>query len=71
MKKLHLYCTSSCPVVFRLSPGNSHDATEGRKLIESIYPQNDSYLLLDRTYEDDKTIALAKAYYFHAVSRYF
>ena len=28
--KLRLCCTSSCPVAFRLSPGNSHDAPEGR-----------------------------------------
>ena len=32
--KLHLCCTPSSPVAFRLSPGNSHDAPEGRKLIE-------------------------------------
>ena len=55
--KLHLCCISSCPVVFRLSPGNSHDAPEGRKLIESIYSKNNNYLLMDRAYEDDKTLA--------------
>ena len=27
--KLHLSCTASCPIVFRLSPGNLHDAPEG------------------------------------------
>ena len=58
--KLRLCCTSSCPVVFRLSPGNSHDPPEGRKLIESIYSKNNNYLLMDRAYEDDKTLALAK-----------
>ena len=58
--KLHLCCTSSCPVVFRLSSGNSHDAPEGRKLIESIYSKNNNYLLMDRAYEDDKTLALAE-----------
>ena len=58
--KLHLCCTSSGPVVFRLSPGNSHDAPEGRKLIESIYSKNNNYLPMDRAYEDDKTLALAK-----------
>ena len=26
--KLRLCCTASCPVVFHLSPGNSHDAPE-------------------------------------------
>ena len=58
--KLHLCCTSSCPVVFRLSPGNSHDAPEGRKLIESIYSKNNNYLFMDRAYGDNKTLALDK-----------
>ena len=48
--KLHLCCTSSCPVAFCLSPGNSHYAPEGRKLIESIYSKNNNYLLMDRAY---------------------
>ena len=65
--KLHLRCTSSCPVVFRLSPGNSHDAPKGRKLIESIYSKNNNYLLMDRAYEDDKTLALAKNHGFKTV----
>ncbi len=65
--KLHLCCTSSCPVVFRLSPGNSHDAPEGRKLIESIYSKNNNYLLMDRAYEDDQTLALAKNHAFKTV----
>ena len=65
--KLHLCCTSSCPVVFRLSPGNSHDDSEERKLIESIYSKNNNYLLMDRAYEDDKTLALAKNHGFKTV----
>ena len=65
--KLHLYCTASCPVVFRFSPGNSYDASGGRKLIKSIYPKNNSYLLMDRAYEDDKNRALAKFHGFHLV----
>ena len=65
--KLNLCCKSSCPVVFRLSPGNSHDAPEGRKLIESIYSKNNNYLLMDRAYEDDKTLALAKNHGFKTV----
>ena len=48
--KLHLCCTTSCLVVFRLYPGNFHDTPEGRKLIESIYPKNNGYLLIDRPY---------------------
>ena len=65
--KLHLRCTASCPVVFRLSPDNFHDTPEGRKLIESIYPKNNSYLLMDRAHEDYKTLALAKAHGFCTV----
>ena len=65
--KLHLCCTSSCPVVFRLSPGNAHDAPEGRKLIESIYSKNNNYLLMEKAYEDDKILALVKNHGFKAV----
>ena len=54
---LHIFMSG----VFRLSPGNSHDAPEGRKLIESIYSKNNNYLLMDRAYEDDKALALALA----------
>ena len=66
--KLRLfYTSSSCPVVFRLSPGNSHDAPEGTKLIESIYSKNNNYFLIDRAYEDDETLALAKNHGFKTV----
>ena len=54
-------------MVFRLSPGNSHDTPEGRKLIESIYSKNNNYLLMDRAYEDDKTLALGKNHGFKTV----
>ena len=53
-------CASLYPIVFHSSPANSPDAPEGRKLIESIYPKNNNYFLMDRAYEDNKTIALAK-----------
>ena len=36
--KLHLRCTASCPVVFRLSPGNFHDTPEGKNLL-NLYIQ--------------------------------
>ena len=62
-----LYCTALCPVLFHLSPGNFHNASRGRKLIESIYSKSNSYLLVDRAYEDDKTIAFAKTHDFHPV----
>ena len=58
--KIHLCCASDrYAFVFHLSPGNHHDAPEGRKLIETIYSEDDHYLLMDRAYEDDKTRALA------------
>ena len=47
------------PFVFHLSTGNKHDAPEGRKIIETIYSDDDHYLLMDRAYEDDITRALA------------
>ena len=65
--KLYPRCTDSCLVIFRLSLGKSHDAPKERKLIESIYSKNNSYLLVNRVYEDNKTITLAKAHGFHAV----
>lgn len=46
-------------MIFHLSAGNRHDAPEGRKLIESIFSDNEHYLLMDRAYEDDATRALA------------
>ena len=54
-------------MVFRLSPGNSHDTHEKRKLIESIYHKNNSYLLVDGSYKDNKTIDLAKDHGFYPV----
>ena len=65
--KLHLYCTALCPLAFPLSPSNSYDAPEGRELVESMYSKNNTYLLMDRAYEADKTITLAKTHGFHAV----
>ena len=50
-----------------MSHGNPNDAPEGRKLIKSIYLKNNSYILIDRAYEDDKTIVLAKAHGFRPV----
>ena len=66
--KLYLCCTALCLVVFPLFPGNSHDAPEKRKLIESVYSKNNTYLLMDRTYKDNKTIVLAEFHGFHAVA---
>ena len=49
---------------FSFVAGNSHDAP---KLIESLHPKNNNYLLMDRAYEDDKTLALAKNHGFKTV----
>ena len=46
-------------VTLHLSPGNNHDAPEGRKLIKTISSNTGQYLLMDRAYEDDKTRVLA------------
>ena len=58
--KLHLCSAHSCPTVFRLSLDSFHDASEGRKLIESIYSKNNNYLSMDKSYEDDKTLFLTQ-----------
>ena len=66
--KLHLCCTSEkYAFVFHLSAGNRHDAPQGRKLIETIYSEDDHDLLMDRAYEDNKTRALAEEHGFHVV----
>lgn len=44
---------------FHLSAGNRHDTPESRKLIETIYSEDNHFLLMDRAYEDDKIRALA------------
>ena len=45
-------------MIFHLSAGQKHDAPQGRKLIESIYSDDNHYLLMDRAYEDDMTRTL-------------
>ena len=49
-----------CALTFSLSPGNAHDAVEGRKLLSdwSHAPQNIP-LVMDRAYEGDETRQLA------------
>ncbi len=47
-------------MAFSLSPGNAHDAPEGRKLLKRLEtPSNRPALVIDRAYEDDKTRKLA------------
>jgi len=47
-------------LAFRLSPGNNHDAPEGRKLLEEISSDDGHYLPMDKAYEDNETRALAQ-----------
>ena len=45
---------------FSLSPGQAHDAPEGRKLLNRLGPQHPGpYLLMDRAYEGNETRQLA------------
>jgi transposase len=43
-------------ITFALSPGQAHDAPEGRKLLQAPWPL---HLLMDRAYEGDETRQLA------------
>jgi len=48
-------------VAFILSPGNCHDAPQGRLLMEIIGKQKTSkFLIIDRGYEDDQTRYIAQ-----------
>ena len=49
-----------CVLTFSLSPGNAHDAVEGRKLLSNWHdaPRNVP-LVMDRAYEGDETRQLA------------
>jgi len=46
-------------VTFSLTSGSSHDAPEGRTLIDSLGCPNGAALLMDRAYEGDDTRAKA------------
>ena len=46
---------------------NRSQNTQEQSIGRPKYPKNNSYLLMDRTYEDGKNIALAKAHGFHSV----
>ena len=47
-------------LAFRISPGNNHDAPEGRLLLEEISSEYNHYLAMDRAYEDNATRELAE-----------
>ena len=43
-------------MAFTLSPGNAHDAPEGRKLLNTLEkPADNPAMIMDRAYEDDAT----------------
>src|SRR5580698_11095732 len=42
-------------ITFALSPGNAHDAPEGRELLRDLGPIPGLPLLMDRAYEGDET----------------
>jgi len=47
---------------FILSPGNSHDAPNGRLLMEVLGKQKQAKpIIMDRAYEDDKTRYIAQS----------
>ena len=47
-------------ITFSLSPGQAHDAVEGRKLLTRLGPQRPGlFLLMDRAYEGNETRQLA------------
>ena len=42
-------------LIFRLSPGNAHDAPEGRELLDEILCDCGCYMLMDKAYEGNDT----------------
>ena len=49
-------------ITFSLSPGQAHDAPQGRKLLNPLGQQDDNpSLIMDRAYEGDETRQLALA----------
>ena len=59
--KIHMVAADArTAVAFTLSPGNAHDAPEGRKLLKKLEePSDRPALVMDRAYEDDETRQLA------------
>jgi transposase len=55
--KIHMVAANArTAITFALSPGNAHDAPEGRALLAELGPMPERlYLLMDRAYEGDET----------------
>ena len=55
-------------VTFSLSPGQAHDAPQGRRLLNRLGAQNQKrFLVMDRAYEGDNTRQLALDLGYHPV----
>ena len=61
--KIHMVAADArTAITFSLSPGQAHDAPEGRKLLNRLGQQHDSpSLVMDRAYEGNETRQLALA----------
>ena len=61
--KIHMVAADArTAITFSLSPGQAHDAPEGRKLLNRLGQQHDTpSLIMDRAYEGDETRQLALA----------
>ena len=59
--KIHLVAADAGTALrVSLSPGQAHDAPEGRKLLHGLGPQHHTpYLVMDRAYQDNQTRQLA------------
>ncbi|MGH9567107.1 MAG: IS5 family transposase [Candidatus Angelobacter sp.] len=59
--KIHLAAADArTPIAFALSPGQAHDAPQGRALLNRLGPpRRPLYLLMDRAYEGNETRQLA------------
>ena len=55
--KIHLVAADArTAITFALSPGNDHDAPQGRALLEQLGPMPEGIpLLMDKAYEDNET----------------
>src|SRR5215831_19637882 len=59
--KIHMVAANArTAITFALSPGQAHDAPEGRKLLRQLgRPPRPLHLIMDRAYEGDETRQLA------------
>ena len=61
--KIHMVAADArTAITFSLSPGQAHDAPEGRRLLNQLGPQRQNrFLLMDRAYQGNETRQLALA----------